>query len=174
MNSREKAMEKLLTEYTFSVQINMNDTFHWACADAGELSSDDVEDMLPLIDKFGFYALVAYEAIKRGYNPEAGLGYDEDDFKQLKSLILKMMEENENFLPDLNYNYRKEQKQIKDYGGILSFKFVNPTVLEKTMGQNYMTCVCTVDGTKGKFETKDTNMYGAEKKLRELMGLENE
>lgn len=65
---RAKAMEEIL-KGSFSFQLNMNDTFAFACADSEEMSTDDFEKIVPIIAKYGQNALNAYAAVKRKAEP---------------------------------------------------------------------------------------------------------
>lgn len=168
--NKEKALENLIS-YSFNLQINMNDTFHYACGDVGEINSEDALDLLPFIDIYGFDACVAYEAIKRGYDPEIPQHVSKE-FLEVKQLLLTKMNEDINFLCDLNYTKRKEAKQIAKYGGILSFKFTNPSWWEKIKGQKYLTCICVCSGQK--IVGKGKNMMEAETHLCKQLGVKYE
>lgn len=146
--NKELALENLIN-YSFNLQINMNDTFHYACSDVCEIENEDALDLLPFINDYGFDALIAYEAIKRGYNPDIPQHVTES-FLKVKDLLLSQMTCDENFLVNLNYKLKKEAQQIKMYGGVLSFKFVKPTLWEKLKGQNHYTCVCSCTNTQVK------------------------
>ena len=100
----------------------------------------------------------------------------EDEIKitfsaRLKTLLTKM-EEDSNFLCELNYTKRKEAKQIAKYGGILSFKFINPSWYEKLKGQKCLTCVCSCYGKT--IVGKGKNMMEAEKDLCSKLGVKYE
>ena len=91
-----------LFRWTFWVDINLNDTFHYATADSESISADDLQDMEPIFDEFGFdAAIVAYVAILRGYDPTIPQVVTQE-FKQAKAKILETMEkEDEYFLMEL-------------------------------------------------------------------------
>lgn len=60
---------KELVRCSFSVVINLNDTFSYACAESDDIDRDDVEVIIPFIQKYGRSALIAYCSIKCGYDP---------------------------------------------------------------------------------------------------------
>lgn len=63
-----KAMEVLL-DAVFEVTLSMNDTFAFSSGDAETMSTDDFEQLIPIIAKYGHDALVAYAAVKRKAEP---------------------------------------------------------------------------------------------------------
>jgi len=87
---RLKVLEKILSS-CHSFAINMNDTFYYACADSSQIDSGDMEDLLPIIDKYGFDAFVAYEAIKRGHDPQIPKNANDPKFKAAKQEILDIV-----------------------------------------------------------------------------------
>lgn len=63
-----KTKEQLLTEIieqSFNLTLNMNDVFAWSCADCEDISGDDMVDLIPYIEKYGWEAQVALVSIKR-------------------------------------------------------------------------------------------------------------
>lgn len=60
----------LLLNASFEIKFNMNDTFYWASADRSIVMSEHLKKMLPILDKYGYYTIIAYEALKRGHDPE--------------------------------------------------------------------------------------------------------
>lgn len=165
--NKEKALEDLIKS-CHSLKVNMNDTFHYACADSCELDAEDALDLVPFIGEYGFDALMAYEAIKRDYDPQIPQ-YVTPSFLEVKEKLLLAMKEDKNFLVDLNYQKEKERKEILEFGGKLYFKFKEPTDEQKKAGQNYYTCQCFCEG-------KDlvgigSNMHEATNDLRKKMGI---
>lgn len=69
MKTKEKIMEEIL-ENAFEISINLNDTFFYSTSDSESIYGSDYIDLIPLIQKFGYHAEIAYCALKRGYNPE--------------------------------------------------------------------------------------------------------
>lgn len=90
------------------VAYNMNDVFHYASSDREEIYTQDIEDLKNVINEFGLHeTLVAYTAIKRGYDPQisdnAGI-----KFESAKKEILKLVEITEKWvLYDLKYHMKK-------------------------------------------------------------------
>jgi hypothetical protein len=87
MTDKEKAIETIL-EGSFSFTLNMNDTFGFACADAEDMSVDDFEELIPIIAKYGHYALTAYVAVKRDAEPiHCSCGHDTKPFQDAREEI---------------------------------------------------------------------------------------
>lgn len=61
---------KLIFENSLGVAINMNDTFYYACADSASIDTDELEDLEPVIELYGIDAFIAFEAIRRGHDPQ--------------------------------------------------------------------------------------------------------
>jgi hypothetical protein len=61
-------IERLLN-CCFEVMINLNDTFHYSSADTDAINCEDLIEILPIFERFGNDALVAYVALKRGQDP---------------------------------------------------------------------------------------------------------
>lgn len=67
----ELEVYKEIVESSFHLQLNMNDAFHWATADAEDLHGYDVERIVPICMKYGTSpTLLAYAAISRGYDSD--------------------------------------------------------------------------------------------------------
>ena len=90
LRTKKEAQELFLSQ-VFKFQVNMNDTFGYACADVGEVSDLDYIDLLPIIQNYGYSAVIAYEAIRRGYAPLQP--YINKDFNKAREQILKEMKE---------------------------------------------------------------------------------
>lgn len=97
---RAKAFEELLKGAHW-IDLNMNDTFAFACADSEKFNADDFTLMVPVIAKYGQSALTAYAAIRRNAEPiHCPCGHDGPDFKAAKEEILKIKAANEYFMMD--------------------------------------------------------------------------
>ena len=81
---------KLVHDSTFIFHINMNGTFYYASADGAEIDGGDMIDLLPIIQKYGDDAMVAYEAIKRGHDPQIPQRVTKE-FKAAKKEIKKII-----------------------------------------------------------------------------------
>jgi len=62
----------------FSIELNMNDTFGWACADSGSLSVFDVKKVFEVYLKHGHVTLIAYEVLNRDGKEEPAHGMAKD------------------------------------------------------------------------------------------------
>lgn len=78
----------------FWIDLNMNDAMYYACADTERVSIDDLEKIIPLYDKYGWHALLAYVSVKRGHDPEIQKRFTQE-FYAAKEEILKMKETEE-------------------------------------------------------------------------------
>lgn len=58
-----------LVETSFWLALNMNDVFGFGCADAENMPVEDIKHVLPLFNQYGYDALLAYAAVKRGGDP---------------------------------------------------------------------------------------------------------
>jgi hypothetical protein len=50
--------------------LNMNDTFHYACADAEEVTKEEAKEVVELFKQHGWKGIDYWVAKKRGYDPE--------------------------------------------------------------------------------------------------------
>lgn len=51
--------------------LNMNDTFAWGCADAEEVPSDKLKEVVDLYRRYGCSGLIYWVAKRRGMDPDA-------------------------------------------------------------------------------------------------------
>lgn len=78
---RATALQTLM-DGSFSVSLNMNDTFGFACSDCENMSWEDFEKMVPIIAEHGRAALTAYVAVKRGAEPiHCSCGHDGPQYR---------------------------------------------------------------------------------------------
>lgn len=95
---KARAVEILLLG-SFSVTMNMNDTFAFACADAEDFDLDDLDLMVPVINRYGAHALTAYAAVKRGAEPiHCPCGHDGPDYEAAKQEIMELKKKNRYFM----------------------------------------------------------------------------
>lgn len=96
----QKALEILLNG-SFSFNLNMNDTFGFACADMETFDVDDFELMVPIINKYGYHALTAYVAVKRKAEPiHCKCNHDGPEYKAARAEVEKIYQDNEYFMLD--------------------------------------------------------------------------
>lgn len=65
----KKTLWKFLSENAFSVTLNANDTFGWACADSVDVDLYDVPKLQEIEEKYGHCGVIAFMAKVRGYDP---------------------------------------------------------------------------------------------------------
>lgn len=95
---RLKAFEILLNG-AFSISLNMNDTFAFACADVEEMSVSDFDLMVPVISKYGQDALTAYAAVKRNQEPiSCKCDHKNERYQAAKVEIKKIKEAKPDFM----------------------------------------------------------------------------
>jgi hypothetical protein len=97
MKTREQILESIV-ENAFSIHTNLSDTFHYACADTEDIPGDDYLELIPLIEKYDYYAEVAYCAIKRGYDPQVKSVLT-DKYYRAKQEILDMIYAGDKYSP---------------------------------------------------------------------------
>lgn len=61
-----EAYKAVLENAAYGIELNMNDTFYYACGDSETLNNDDAITLIPIIQRYGDIALIAYCSIKRG------------------------------------------------------------------------------------------------------------
>jgi len=83
---------QLILDSCHAVAINLNDTFYYACADSACIDMDELGDLDPVLTKYGFDAFVAYEAIKRGHDPQIPSHASDPGFIGAKAMIQEMMD----------------------------------------------------------------------------------
>jgi hypothetical protein len=82
---------KTIFENAFYVQMNMNDAFYWGCSDISSIAVEDLEDLEPLIDQLGWEVFRAYEAIKRGHDPDKSVMRDGTKYFEAKKRIIDLI-----------------------------------------------------------------------------------
>lgn len=69
VNSRDEmifeGVKDFIKEQCFSLEVNMNDTFYWGCADSERISVYDLDEVLRLYRKHGSAGLDAFVIAKR-------------------------------------------------------------------------------------------------------------
>lgn len=90
-NAEYEKAAAILMNGAISVQLNMSDTFAFATADGEEMDMMDFDKMIPLILKYGYDALVAYVAVKRGQEPiDCSCNHKNERYCAAKAEIEKM------------------------------------------------------------------------------------
>lgn len=116
---------KGLIECSFTLNMNLNDTFHYASADSEDIDSEDFLDLIPLATKYSpFKAMTAYCSVKReklfnekNLSPIAYYKYPEDMelFKEAQIEIEKDIKGDEKFA-DLSFELDQLNKELKEFG----------------------------------------------------------
>lgn len=87
---KKETLEKIF-DSAHAVVINMNDTFYYACADSSTIDVQELEDLEPVIEKYGDDAFTAYEALRRGHDPQIPRNCT-PDFYAAKAMIQEIMD----------------------------------------------------------------------------------
>jgi len=90
---KHEILEKIVGN-AFEISVNLSDTFFYACADSETISGSDYLELVPLIEKYGFSAEVAYCALKRGYDPKVARSLD-SNFYKAKDEIIEIIKKSE-------------------------------------------------------------------------------
>ena len=78
----------LLVDASFTCELNMNDTFGFACAESVTFNTGDFERMVPLLVKYGRDALTAYAGVKTNRVPmKCRCCHDNDNYKAARHEI---------------------------------------------------------------------------------------
>lgn len=92
----KKEVFEVIQKNAHAVAINMNDVFYYACADVSCIDIDDLRALEPVIEQYGYEAFIAYEALKRGHDPQVASSRT-TNFKYAKLYIKKLMDEAEEY-----------------------------------------------------------------------------
>ena len=106
---------KLLVENAgYGIELNINDVFAWGCGDSEELYGEDAEEIIPIIQKYGFTALIAYASVKRqGATPQGPvLRNIKDDFYAAQAEMQKLADSG----TILFQEYYEAEKRRKERG----------------------------------------------------------
>jgi len=121
---KENNILKEMIKSSFSIDINLNDTFYYACADSEEIDSEDFLDLLELSKKHGSYNTInAYCSLKREkmFNEKNLIPInlkskeEKEKFIKIKEEIELEMEGDDLFC-DLAFNYEQLLKEQEEFG----------------------------------------------------------
>lgn len=108
----------------FTLRTNMNDSFHWATADVGEIEADDIEKILPIYQECGSDTLTAYEAIVRGYDPQSSLlaSYKDKGASYWKAKkLLEPLAASGTILWERWYDLEEDRKDLEFFGSKITW-----------------------------------------------------
>lgn len=153
----DQELLKFITNSCFKLEFNMNDTFHYACSDIANISGDDFEDLIPYIRKYNYDAIIAYEAVKRGYDPDIKQNITKE-FKQCKKEILEQLNDQSNkyVFFDLRQEFNEKKEDLEIFGEEVLY-----SSCQKKSGE--VKSIAYLD--KKNLFTIDINSYQARKKL---------
>lgn len=149
-----EAYKLLVKNATYGLELNMNDVFGWGCADSEELSGIDAIDLIPIIQKYGEVALIAYASVKRsGAIPQPPVLKDiKKDFYSAQYEIQKLADTGA-ILYDRYSDLQKMKKEMIDFDGQTSSwshfsdRFVNLLNKEPKHGRYVVYVARLKDGT---------------------------
>lgn len=110
----------LLTKGCFNVEFNLNDTFHWACSDSTAIPSEDLQELIPIIKSHGYIAIISYEALKRGYDPDEEMEVCGEEFDSAKKDIQDLL--NEGKLKNIQLIIKTRKDEMDLFGEEISYK----------------------------------------------------
>lgn len=98
---------------TFSIFLNMNDVFFWACSDTENINYDELEDVYKHFEKDSYWGLVIWASKKRGYLPQLSIL---DSMRKEKidiSLLIEEIKEKFEKGNQLSLSFYKNEKLYK-------------------------------------------------------------
>jgi hypothetical protein len=118
MKTELEAYKILVENAGYGLELNMNDIFAWGCADSETLDGNDAEELIPIIQKYGDTALIAYASVKRaGAIPQPPvLKNIKKDFYAAQEEIQKLANDG-TILYEEYYEMEKRRKEITDFDG---------------------------------------------------------
>lgn len=113
-----KAYKLLVESSDYGLELNMNDIFGWGCADSETLSGEDAEELIPIIQKYGFTALIAYVSVKRqGAIPQGPVLKDcKKDFYSAQKEIQTLSDKG-NIMFEEYFYAKKRREEMKALDG---------------------------------------------------------
>lgn len=94
---KKEIFDQIKTEIV-DITFNLNDQFYYASADCTTIEMEDLNDLSSVIELYGYCALLAYESIKRGHEPQVKENITEE-FKAAKNMILDLMGDDNKYKP---------------------------------------------------------------------------
>lgn len=131
IKTNEEILKEMI-EGCFTVEVNLNDTFYYACADGEEVCADDFLDLLPFCKEYGTYKTIhAYCALKRellGNEKdlvpiwiERGSRQDKKEYNKVKELILESIRKDEDSFIELSFELEEKEKELEEFGENISW-----------------------------------------------------
>jgi len=118
MKTKEEVLEEILSN-TYHVEVNMNDTFGYACAESEDLDGDDLLDLVPFIQEYDWDAVVALVAIKQEvyYGKRPDPIRNSGSYKDVLSKLYKALDDSkdERFF-EIRYKRDQKLKEIETFG----------------------------------------------------------
>lgn len=145
---------------TFTYSFNMNDTFHWACADTCEIDSDDLNDLIPLIKKHEYMAIIAYEAIFRGYDPDDEMKIKGKEFDNAKKDIMDLLSEK---FYTLREKVTNRNEELELFGEEVQYEMESKGIFHDSKYNRICSCLAYLPLQK--IGVSSTNGYLAKQKL---------
>jgi len=147
MIKMDRTLDLLFNCQGHSIVFCINDSFHWGCGDSCEINGRDLKHLVPLIEKYDFNAIIAYEALNRGYDPDDEVQSKSPEFYEakkeiedkldlfefLKKNVLQRNEEKELFNGE-EVLYQDVKIRLKEYSVINVVAYVRSG--ERAIGKN--------------------------------------
>jgi len=107
-------VKDMLLEDCVGIVMNLNDTFYYASADAEEIYYEDLAQLEEVLDRYGYNAIVAYVALKRGHDPMVKRSLN-DEFYRAKKEIEELCHKKEVTECGFEYDYLEYLGPIVQY-----------------------------------------------------------
>lgn len=127
MKTELEAYKLLVENAGYGIELNMNDIFGWGCADSEVLDGDDAIDLIPIIQKYGDTALIAYASVKRaGAIPQGPvLKGIKSDFYAAQKEIQELANDGSILYSEF-YEMKKRQEEMGSFDGqSVNWKFIS-------------------------------------------------
>ena len=107
------------------MDVNLNDTFFYACADSEEIDVEDLLDLVDIAKEYGTYhALVAYCSVKRELLNEEEMPVpiwikkraDKKNYLAAVKAIKSEIELKTDKFVDISFNHNQNNKELDTYG----------------------------------------------------------
>jgi hypothetical protein len=113
-----EAYKLLIKSSGYGLELNMNDVFGWGCADSETLEDGDALELIPIIQRYGSTALVAFASVKRnGAIPQPPvLKSIKKDFYAAQAEIQKLADSG-TILYERYYELQKTKEEMMNFDG---------------------------------------------------------
>jgi hypothetical protein len=108
---------------SFSLEINLNDCFMWGAAYSSKLDADDIELFLPIYQKYGTEALMAYASINDDFDGDGDhiqKYFNWSNYCQAKEQLRELADKGE-IMYERHARLKQEKEDIQDFGRVIKW-----------------------------------------------------